>query len=143
MLSDEKLLELYHKPDWPGSFSGVRVFKMFLKTDFNEDVSEKRIFNILKQDPNYLIHQRRQRKYPLRSYDVQAFGELVMLDLAYMFPVMGFKYFLLFIDVFSRHIYCDPLKKTASQVGIAIEKILAKMDTPIQKLQTDQEITLK
>jgi hypothetical protein len=113
MLSDEKLLELYHKPDWPGSFSGVRVFKMFLKTDFNEDVSEKRIFNILKQDPNYLIHQRRQRKYPLRSYDVQAFGELVMLDLAYMFPVMGFKYFLLFIDVFSRHIYCEPLKKNS------------------------------
>ena len=41
MLSDEELLALYHKPDWPGSFSGVRVFKMMLYTDFNEDVSEK------------------------------------------------------------------------------------------------------
>ena len=50
---------------------------MYLKTDFNEDVSEKRIFNLLKQDPNYLIHQRRQRNYPLRSYDVQAFGEVI------------------------------------------------------------------
>ena len=45
MLSDEKLLGLYHKPDFPGSFSGVRVFKMFLKTDFNKDVSEKRIYS--------------------------------------------------------------------------------------------------
>ena len=62
-----------------------------------------------------------------------------MLDLAYMFPVMGFKYFLLLIDVFSRHIYCEPLKKKNSlQVGAAIEKIMAKMETPIQKLQTDQ-----
>ena len=52
-------------------------FKMFLKTDFNKDVSEKRILNLLKQDPNYLIHQRRQRNYPLRSYDVQAFGEVI------------------------------------------------------------------
>ena len=139
MLSDEELLALYHKPDWPGSFSGVRVFKMFLYTDFNEDVSEKRILDLLKQDANYLIHQRKQRKYPLRAYDVQAFGELVMLDLAYMFPVMGFKYFLLFIDVFSRHIYCEPLKKkTAAQVGVAIEKIIGQMHTPIQKLQTDQ-----
>lgn len=67
-----------------------------------------------------------------------------MLDLAYMFSVMGFKYFLLLIDVFSRHIYCEPLKKKNSlQVGIAIEKIMAKMETPIQKLQTDQEIRLK
>ena len=48
MLSDEQLMALYHKPDFPGSFSGVRVFKMFLKTDFNEDVSEKRILNLLK-----------------------------------------------------------------------------------------------
>ena len=65
--------------------------------------------------------------------------QLVMLDLAYMFPVMGFKYFLLLIDVFRRHIYCEPLKKKNSlQVGAAIEKIMAKMETPIQKLQTDQ-----
>ena len=110
-----------------------------LYTDFNEDVSEKRILNLLKQDSNYLIHQRRQRKYPLHSYDVQAFGELVMMDLAYMFPILGFKYFLLLIDVFSRHIYCEPLKKkTSAKGGIAIENILVKMDTPIQKSQTDQ-----
>lgn len=76
MLTDEELLALYHKPDWAGSFSGVRVFKMLLYTDFNEDVSERRILNLLKQDPNYLIHQRKQRKYPLRSYDVEAFGEV-------------------------------------------------------------------
>ena len=81
MLSDEELLALYHKPDWPGSFSGVRVFKMMLYTDFQEDISEKRILNLLKQDSNYLIHQRKQRKYPLRSYDVQAFGEVIFCPL--------------------------------------------------------------
>ena len=61
------------------------------------------------------------------------------MDLAFMFASMGYKYFLLLIDVFSRHIYCEPLKrKTAPQVGIAIEKILAKMHAPNQKIQTDQ-----
>lgn len=84
MLSDSDILRYYKDPFFPGSFSGVRVFQMFLKTDLNEEVPVKRIFKLLKQDSNYLLHQRRIRNYPIRSYDIQSFGELLQGDLVFL-----------------------------------------------------------
>ena len=59
-----------------------------------------------------------------------------------MFPVNGYLYFLLLIDVFSRHIYVEPLKKKdGPTVGLALEKIFAiieEKNTKIQQFQTDQ-----
>ena len=57
-LSDEKLLELWRDPSFSGSFRGVRNFQTLLKTDLNVNVSEKRLLNLLKTDPIFLIHQR-------------------------------------------------------------------------------------
>ena len=98
MLSDSDILRYYKDPLFPGSFSGVRVFQMFLKTDLNEDISEKRIFKLLKQDSNYLLHQRRKRNYPTRSYDVQSFGEARLI---YYFKILfssGLRYSTFSID---------------------------------------------
>lgn len=53
-----------------------------------------------------------------------------------------FLYFLLIIDVFSRHIYVKPLKKKdGSLVGKALEEIFSiieEKNTRIQHFQTDQ-----
>ena len=84
MLSDSDILRYYKDPFFAGSFSGVRVFQMFLKTDLNEQVSVKRIFKLLKQDSNYLLHQRRILNYPTRSYDIQSFAELLQGDLVFV-----------------------------------------------------------
>ena len=64
-----------------------------------------------------------------------------------MFPSKGFLYFLLIIDVFSRHIYVRPLKKKdGTTVGKALEEIFSiveEKNTPIQYFQTDQAIYLQ
>jgi hypothetical protein len=56
-----------------------------------------------------------------------------------MFEKNGYKYFLVLIDVFSRHVYAEPLKdKDAPTVRKVLEKIFATFTSPITKLETDE-----
>jgi len=139
MLSDQEILALYNDPNFDGSFSGVKTFRDFLYSEKHELIPEKRLFSILKKDKNYLLHMKPTRKFPTRPYDVQSFGNCVQIDLAEMPQFEGFKYFLVAIDVFSKHLYTRALKsKTAKEVGEAFESIYNEFKTPIYKLESDQ-----
>jgi hypothetical protein len=139
MLSDEEILTLYNDPMFDGSFSGVKTFRDFLYSEKNELVSEKRLYEILKKDKNYLLHMKPTRKFPTRPYDVQSFGNCVQIDLAEMPKFENYKYFLVAIDVFSKHLYTRPLKsKTSKEVGEAFQSIYNEFQTPIYKLESDQ-----
>ena len=81
MLTDEEILKLYKDPKFAGSFSGVKTLRDFLYAEKNELIPEKRLYNILKQDPLYLMHMKPVRKFPVRPYDVQSFGNTVQMDL--------------------------------------------------------------
>ena len=59
--------------------------------------------------------------------------------MAEMFEYEDYKYILVVVDVFSKHIFAEPLKdKTAKTVGNAFEKIFEEFKSPITKLETDQ-----
>lgn len=79
MLSNEDILRLYQDKNFPGSFSGVRNFQLFLKTKLNEYVPEKKLFEVLKTLPLYIVHQKPIRKFPRRHYDVRSFGQCVQV----------------------------------------------------------------
>ncbi len=140
MLTDEEVLRIYKDPNFFASFGGVRQFRDALFAEYNEDVPLQRLTKILQSDENYLIYMKPKRKFPLRHYDVQSFGSLVQMDLAFMPNYQGFKYFLLLIDAFSKHIYCKSLKeKSAGQIREAFEKIYnEEFQSPIYKLESDQ-----
>ena len=139
MLSDDELLEKYRDITFGGAFSGARNFQVFLKTELNEDVPLKRIYEILKKQPFYIISQKAIRRFPRRKYSVAGFGCLMQSDIAFMFEKNGFKYFLVLIDVFSRHLYVEILQdKTAATVKNAFEKIFATFTSPISKIETDE-----
>ena len=126
MLTDEEIAEKYRDINFPGAFSGARNFQMFLKTDLNEEIGLQRIYNILKTQPYYVISQKPIRRFPRRPYWVPGFGILMQSDIAFMFEKNGFKYFLVLIDVFSRHLYVEALKdKTAATVKKAFQKIFS------------------
>ena len=60
-------------------------------------------------------------------------------DIAFMFEKNGYKYFLVLIDVFSRHLYVEILKdKSANTVKKAFEKIFSTFTSPITKIETDE-----
>jgi hypothetical protein len=139
MWTDNKILQLWRDPTFAGSYRGIKTFQILLKTDLNIDISEKRLYKIIKKDPIFLIHQKRRRNFLRRSYDLRFYGELVQADIAYMFPFSNFLYFLVLIDCFSSKIFVSPLKsKTSIAVRTAFEKLFQKFNSPIQELQTDQ-----
>jgi hypothetical protein len=139
MVTDKKLLELWRSPNFAGSYRGIKTFQILLKTDLNIDVSQDKLYKLLKTDPIFIIHQTPQRKFLRRSYDLQNYGELVQADIAYMFEYDSFKYFLLAIDCFSSKIFVVPLKsRDSSTVAKAFEKIFAEFKSEIYELQTDR-----
>ena len=140
-LSDSEILKLWRDPTFSGSFRGVRTFQRLLKTDLNIDVPERRLLNLLKTDTIYLIHQRPKRNFDRRKYNVHFYGQLVQIDLAYMFPdaSTSSKYFLLAIDVFSFKIFAEPMKdKTSEETATAMKKIFARFKHLINEIQADR-----
>jgi len=138
MLSDEEIINLWQDKQFGGSFSGIKNFKLFLKTDLNENISEKRLYTIFKNFPDYVSQLRPIRKYPTRSYVSDSFCELMEMDLGFMATFNKFRYFLCLVDVFSWHIWCEPLrKKNGPTVGKALEKLFSEINSPITKIQSD------
>jgi hypothetical protein len=138
LISNTKILELWRNPNFSGSYLGIKSFQILLKTDLGIDVSENRLYKVLKTDPIYLIHLRPQRKFERRHYDLRFYGELIQADLAFMFPYKDFKYFLLVTDCYSSKVFVEPLKsKESKEVSIAFKKILDEFKAKVYEIQTD------
>lgn len=126
-VSDEKLLQLWRSPSFNGSYRGIKTFQLLLKTDLNIDVSQERLYQLLKTDTIFLIHQKPQRNFERRHYDVKNYGELVQADIAYMFEYNKFKYFLLVVDCFSSKVFAVPLNnKDSKSVETALQVLMNK-----------------
>ena len=138
-VSDERILKLWRDPTFNGSYRGIKTFQTLLKTDLNIDVSEKYLYKLLKTDPIFLIHQKPQRNFLRRSYDLHNYGELVQADIAQMYNYNGFKYFLLLVDCFSFKIFTIPLKnKDSLTVANAFTIIFKSFNATIYELETDR-----
>ena len=139
MISDKKILELWKSPNFTGSYRGIRTFQILLKTDLDIDVSQKRLYSVLKKDSTFLIHQKPHRNFERRSYDIHNYGELVQADIAYMFDYSGYKYFLLAVDCYSSKVFTVPLKsKDSKVVADAFNQILSEFKGTIYEIQTDR-----
>jgi hypothetical protein len=139
MISDERILELWRDPSFSGSYRGIRTFQILLKTDLNIDISQKRLYDILKKDSIFLIHTKPKRNFERRKYDLRFYGELVQADIAQMFEYDKYKYFLLLIDCFSSKIFVKCLKsKNSEEVAKAFSDIFKDFGAEIHILETDR-----
>jgi len=136
---NSEILKLWHDKNWIGSYRGIRTFQSLLKTDKNIDVSEKDLYNLLKNDKLYLIHLKPKSKINRRKYDINCYGEIVQCDLGFMFIFNDYNCFLLLIDCFSFKIFVEPLKSKSSEIVLkAFVKLLEKYKTTIYKVEVDQ-----
>lgn len=136
-----EILNLWKDLSFPGSFRGVKTFQALLKTDKNIDISEKQLTQILKKEPNFVIHQIKPFKPSYRQYVTHNYGQLVQADIAYVFPdsINKAKYFLLLIDVFSSKIFVEVLKdKSSESTANALLQIFKRFGSPIYEIQTDK-----
>lgn len=138
-ISDEEILRLWKDINFAGSYRGVKTFQILLKTDLNIDVSEKRIYNIIKKDSVFLIHLKPKRHINRRSFDLNFYGELLQGDVGFMFDYEGYKYFLLLIDCYSHKIFVSPLKNKKSETLFQeFKKGFDYYKTDISAIETDQ-----
>jgi hypothetical protein len=132
---EQKIINLWRDPSFAGSYRGLKTFQMFLKTDKNIDVSERKLFKIMSNDPIYVMHMK-SKKVKRRQYYLSNIGELVQSDLAYMFDYKDFKYFVVFIDCFSYKLNIQPLKNKTAQSVLKAFELFCK-GNKIEKLETD------
>ena len=91
-ISDDKLLELWRDPIFSGSYIGVKTFQILLKTDLNINVSESRLYKILRNDQIFLMHQRKTKLVDfLKIYilEVHHFRQLLVFYIFNFFNTVG------------------------------------------------------
>jgi len=77
VLSDEDIKKLYVSKDFPGSFSGMATMKHFIQEIYEECIPMSRLYKVMKSLPEYVFQMKPIRKYKLRSYEVDGFGQLL------------------------------------------------------------------
>lgn len=132
---EKKIIDLWRDPSFSGSYRGIKTFQTFLKTDRNIEVSEKKLYKIMMNDPIYVMHMR-TKKVNRRHYYLSNIGELIQSDLAFMYKFNGYKYFIVFIDCFSQKLNIQALKDKTSKSVLKAFKLFLEGKT-IQKLETD------
>jgi hypothetical protein len=143
-LDDEEIKRLWQDEDFFASFSGLNNFKAALFTTYGVKVSTDRLSSILRDIPSYVARIKLRKRFLRRPYDVYGYGQLLQADLAVMYKFKGFFYFLLVIDVFSRRIFCEPLKKkTSLEVRKAFDKVFDEINNRVTLIQTDQGAEFK
>ena len=140
MANGDDIRSLWRDPKFSGSFSGISNFQAALKYEKNINLSTKELYDMLKKDRNFLLEMRKIPKRILRRpMNTHGFGILFQADLGQLFPMNGYTYFLLCVDIFSRKIFCRALKsKKASEVEKAFKSIFAEANVIPEKLETDK-----
>lgn len=80
-ITDNEILKLWKNPLFSGSFRGVKTFQTCLKLEKDIDISERRLYNILKKEPIFLIHQNSPKTLTRRHLNLNNYGELVFGDI--------------------------------------------------------------
>jgi len=58
MEDDHGVLKLWRDLNLEGSFTGVKTFQTLLRLNKNIDISERKLYQNLKNDPLFVMHQR-------------------------------------------------------------------------------------
>jgi hypothetical protein len=138
-ITNEEIIRLWKNPLFNGAYRGIKTFQICLKLEKNINVSERRLYSVLKKEPIYLIHQKSPTNFKRRHLNLNNYGELVFGDIAYMYEYNGYKYFLLVVDGFSSKVFVRPLKtKDSTIVAKALEDIFKEFNSQIYVFETDR-----
>lgn len=142
--SKEKYLEsVYYDMKKPGSFTGVAKLWVAIKRDGNPlHVKYKDVQNWLSTQPTYALHKPPKEKFERERIIVGEIDEQWDADLMdvqkFSRKNQGVKYLAVFIDLFSRYLWVEPLKsKTGEEMLQAVQRVFDKGRKP-KTLRTDQ-----
>ena len=139
----EILLSHYETIHSPHSFGGVdRLYKSVLKE--SPSITRKDVKEFLEEQPSYTLHKLTLKHFPRRKIISPKPGVIASCDLADVSLLSrenrGYKYILVFIDVFSRFAQAVPVKKKDGKtIANALKLILnSGYFDNLRRLNTDE-----
>ena len=141
---DSYLQAFYYDPSKPASYSGLN--KLWSAIKKNKDsppyITRKNVEKWLEVQQVHRIHNTPKRHFKTESIITGQIDEQWDGDLISMIPQSrqnkGYKYIALFVDLFSKYIWLEPLKtKQGKEVTSVVKKIFAEGRKP-DILRTDQ-----
>ena len=141
---DEYLKLLYYDLGKPGSYAGINKLWLSIKNrkDKPQNITRKNVEKWLEGQQTFRLHKTPKRNFKTESIIMGQVDEQWDADLISMIHQSkqnkGYKYIALFIDLFSKHIWLEPLKtKQGKDVLQAVKKVFGQGRKP-QVLRTDQ-----
>ena len=111
---DEILLKLYETSYLPHSFGGIDTLYKSARKEL-PSITRKEVKEFLEKQPSYTLHKLTLKRFPRRKILSPKPGVIASCDLADVSLLSrqnrGYKYILIFIDVFSRFAQAIPVKK--------------------------------
>ena len=142
-MSDSYLNDIYYSPKKQGSYGGITSLWNAIKTDGNPyKLKYKDVKKWLEDQETYTLHKPYNDKFKRESIimgqiDEQWDSDLMVLDKLGWYN-KGYKYLAVFIDLFSRYLWIEPIKKKTPDLMIeAMKKVFAKGRQP-KTLRSDQ-----
>lgn len=138
----EYLKSIYYDPLHAGSYSGLHKFWTAIKADNPYKLRYRQVSDWLKNQEAFVRHQPPPKVYPrqkilMSSMDEQWDGDLLSM-LQFSKKNDGYKYLAVFIDIFSRYIWVEPMKtKTGGEMVQVLGRIFKTGRKP-QNLRTDR-----
>ena len=142
-MSDTYLKDLYYNPKKAGSYGGVTSLWNAVKAEGNpHKLRYSDIKKWLYKEEAYNLHKPYNDKFEREAIIVGKIGEQWDSDLIVFDKISqynkGYKYLVVFIDLFSRYLWIQPLKtKTPDEMVQAMKKVFATTQKP-QTIRTDQ-----
>jgi hypothetical protein len=141
---DEYLKSIYYDLSKPGSYGGLNKLWLAIKKskDKPEYITRKSVAKWLDIQQVHRLHQTPKHHFKTESISVGQIDEQWDCDLISMIPQSknnkGYKYIALFVDLFSKHLWLEPLKtKQSVEVTNMVQKVFAEGRKP-GILRTDQ-----
>ena len=140
-MTEDYLQSIYFNPKHPAAFAGFNKLYKFVKQDDKFKISKKILKDWLGKQESYTSHQPviskfKRPKVIVGKKDRQWDGDTANM-LKYEKDNDGYKYFALFIDIFTRFVWTYPLKTLKGKEMVeAMTKIF--LDAKSRKLRTDR-----
>ena len=135
-MSDSYLKDIYYNPKRPGSYGGITSLWNAVKADGNPlQMKYNDVRKWLQDEEVYNLHKPYNDDFKRESIivgqmDEQWDSDLMVLDKLAKYN-KGFKYLVVFIDLFSRKLWVEPLKKkTPEEMVQAMKKVFKKGRKP-------------
>lgn len=139
---EEYLTRIYFDPRHPGSFKGPNKLYEVVKEEGKHSLGLSKIRKWLNDQPAYSLNKAVRRKFPRLKVIVTGIHDQYEADLADMQKLKtandGYTFILIVIDVFSRYIWVEPLKrKTEEDVMAGLKMIFRRAEKP-RRMRTDR-----